>query len=452
MVCTPPAGQDQDMTETQHETTDPGSRGPRVSASQMRDVNRLRRSTTDRKIAGVAGGLGRHFDIDPTIIRVLLVLLVFFCGAGLLLYGAMWLFVPEDGSDAAPIGTTPETRTALLIGAMVVAGLLLVSDGWWMGFGPGWPPPLLPILVVALVVWLVLRHRGQTDAARAHGMPTGTPTQPPYHPPSYPATYVAPPASGAGGSGQPGSASDTSVGVPVGATPTGRDIPPPSGGWATSPPPPPGAPAYLPPPPPQPPARPPRPRSLFGITMAFVLLALGTVAVLDMAVTPLPWAVYPATALAVIGVALVTGAFLGRATGLVFMGLLASGVLALAVWAPELAFGDLDAHPTSASDVQDEYAYTAGRVRLDLTDVQDLDQLDGRTLDLSMRAGEVIVELPAGLDVDVHGTAQGGRLDLLGSVEEGRSITNNQSTAPTGAPDLRIDLDLGFGNARVSAP
>ena len=48
----------------------------------MRDVNRLRRSTTDRYIAGVAGGLGRHFDIDPTVIRVLLAVLTFFGGAG----------------------------------------------------------------------------------------------------------------------------------------------------------------------------------------------------------------------------------------------------------------------------------------------------------------------------------------------------------------------------------
>ena len=436
------------MTETQHETNDPGSQGPRVSPSQMRDVNRLRRSTTDRKIAGVAGGLGRHLDVDPTIIRVLLVVLVFFGGAGLLIYGAMWLFVPEDGSDAAPIGTSPETRTAVLIGALVVAALLLVSDGWWMGFGAGWPPPLLPVLLVAVVVWLVLRHRGQVGGNRAHGSPPGGPPHPPqpYPPTSYTSSSVAAPA--------PGSASDTSVGDPAEPPPAppGHDIPPPSGGWAMTPPPPPNAPAYLPPPPPQPPVKPPRPRSLFGFTMAFVLLAVGAVAVLELAVTPLPWAVYPATALAVIGVALLTGAFLGRVTGLVFMGLLASGVLAVAVWAPELTFGDLDSHPTSAAAVEDQYAYTAGSVRLDLTDVQDLDQLDGRTLDLSMRAGEVIVELPEGLDVDVHGTAQGGRLDVLGVVEEGRAITNDQATAQTTAPDLQINLDLGFGNARVSTP
>src|SRR6188768_2368628 len=80
-----------------------GQRGPRVSAEQMRDLSRLRRSTSDRYFAGVAGGLGRHLDIDPTIIRVLLAVLTFFGGAGLLVYGAFWLFVPEDGRDRAPI-------------------------------------------------------------------------------------------------------------------------------------------------------------------------------------------------------------------------------------------------------------------------------------------------------------------------------------------------------------
>src|SRR3954447_24128978 len=80
-----------------------GPGGPRVSAQQMRDVNRLRRSKGDRYIAGVAGGLGRHFDVDPTLIRVLLAVLTLFGGAGILVYGVIWLFVPEDGQDRAPI-------------------------------------------------------------------------------------------------------------------------------------------------------------------------------------------------------------------------------------------------------------------------------------------------------------------------------------------------------------
>jgi phage shock protein PspC (stress-responsive transcriptional regulator) len=409
MVPRPLRSHDRDMTQTPHDTATPGGQGPRVPPAQMRDLNRLRRSTTDRKIAGVAGGIGRHLDVDPTIIRVLLVVLVFFGGAGLLIYGAFWLFVPEDGTDEAPIAARSETRTVVLVAVLVLAALLLLGDSWWWGFGGGWPPPVVPLLVVALVAWLVLRNRDnrasrdrqqppQDPADLAHGGSVTTTTQ------------------------QPG------------------DIPPPV--------PPASAPAYIPPPAP----RRPKPRALFGITMAFVLLAQGAVAVIEVAGTALPWAVYPAAALAVIGVALLAGSVLGRSTGLVLSGLVAAAVLASAVWAPNPRFGDIDARPVRAELLQDSYERTAGRIHLDLSDIQDIDRLDGRVLDLGMQAGEVVVETPAGMDVSVESRADGGRLDILGRVVEGRDITNDQATPDTPAPDLHIEVDLGFGNVRVSTP
>jgi phage shock protein PspC (stress-responsive transcriptional regulator) len=58
--------------------------GPRVSGEEMRDLGRLRRTTHDKKVAGVAGGLARHFDIDPVIVRVAFVVMAFFGGAGLI--------------------------------------------------------------------------------------------------------------------------------------------------------------------------------------------------------------------------------------------------------------------------------------------------------------------------------------------------------------------------------
>ena len=55
-------------------------------------------STTGRSPASPAAS-ARHLDIDPLILRVAFVVLAFFGGAGLLLYGACWLLVPEDGRD-----------------------------------------------------------------------------------------------------------------------------------------------------------------------------------------------------------------------------------------------------------------------------------------------------------------------------------------------------------------
>lgn len=58
---------------------------------------RLYRSTTNRKIAGVCGGIGDYFGIDPTIIRIVAVLLLLPGGfPGLLPYLILWLIIPED--------------------------------------------------------------------------------------------------------------------------------------------------------------------------------------------------------------------------------------------------------------------------------------------------------------------------------------------------------------------
>ena len=61
-------------------------------------------------MAGVAGGLARHLDIDPIIVRVALVVLVFFGGSGLLLYAAGWLLVPEEGTNDQPLGLDERSR------------------------------------------------------------------------------------------------------------------------------------------------------------------------------------------------------------------------------------------------------------------------------------------------------------------------------------------------------
>ena len=49
----------------------------------------------DRMIAGVCGGIAEYFDIDPTIIRLLAILLLIAYGAAFWAYIIMWLVVPE---------------------------------------------------------------------------------------------------------------------------------------------------------------------------------------------------------------------------------------------------------------------------------------------------------------------------------------------------------------------
>lgn len=56
---------------------------------------RLFLSDTNKKIAGVCGGVGEYFGIDPTIVRILLFLSIFLDGIGLLAYFIAWIVIPR---------------------------------------------------------------------------------------------------------------------------------------------------------------------------------------------------------------------------------------------------------------------------------------------------------------------------------------------------------------------
>lgn len=62
----------------------------------MSEHKRLTRSRTNRQLAGVCGGLGEYFGVDPTLIRIAFVLVTIFAGTGLLLYIILALIIPEE--------------------------------------------------------------------------------------------------------------------------------------------------------------------------------------------------------------------------------------------------------------------------------------------------------------------------------------------------------------------
>lgn len=71
---------------------------------------KLYRSRTDKMVAGVCGGLGKYLSIDPTLIRLIFALLVFFgVGSGLLVYVVLMIIVPlepEAGMTVEPPADT----------------------------------------------------------------------------------------------------------------------------------------------------------------------------------------------------------------------------------------------------------------------------------------------------------------------------------------------------------
>jgi phage shock protein PspC (stress-responsive transcriptional regulator) len=375
----------------------------RVDTAHLRDYSTLHRSVTDRKVAGVAGGLGRHLNVDPTILRVAFVVLCFFGGAGFLLYAAAWLFVPEEGKAQATIHTSGSTRNGILIATGVLAALLLVGDSWGGMIFP-WP-----LALIALVVFLVLSNRD-----KATGPPDNR-QQP------------------------PGQAAHT-------AAPADEPVPDETLVY----------PAYLQTP--QYAAPVARPRAdrgpaLFWPTVALLAIALGSLGLYDVAEGGVVDAAYPALALAVVGAMLVVGAWVGRAGGLIALGVVAAlGLAGASVAEPRFgAERTLLETPTSAVQVEDRYFVPAGAVHVDLSDVRDVEELDGRTIEVAANAGELVVTLPEGVDVDVDAdVAIGGEVRILGEERGGPNISmQREIDGGTDAPSMDLELDLVVGSIEV---
>ena len=391
MTTTPPPSSAESPVDPTAEGPHGGPHdGPRVTGAEVRDLSRLRRSTTDRKVAGVAGGLARHLDIDPLILRVGFVVLAFFGGAGLILYAAIWALVPEDDSDRASVHLDERSRTVALVALGVIAALALVGDSW----GAFWFPWPLAIIGVIAFVWL-------SRSGRDHAAPEPTGWE-----------------DGTDPSGPEG---------PVGYGP---------------------APAYVAPRP-----RDPRKRGpiLFWFTLLLIAVAEGVLGIVDLWGAPVVDSAYAAVAVGVIAAMLIVGSVVGRAGGLIALGLLTSlgliGATAADRWDGDRVF----VAPTSASDVASSYSLSTGELVVDLSDVTDPEELDGRTLAVDGDAGRIEVVLPEEVDVRVQADVDGpGGYDLFG--RQGGGIDWSQTATHDGgtdAPSMTIDATLGVGEITV---
>ena len=100
--------------------------------------------------------------------------------------------------------------------------------------------------------------------------------------------------------------------------------------------------------------------------------------------------------------------------------------------------------------MQDRYELGAGELVLDLTDVTDPQNLDGRTIELRTGAGRVEVLLPEGLDVDVIANVGLGDADVFGDTQDGGGIDMAGSyDGGVGVPDLDLDIEIGLGEVDV---
>lgn len=145
---------------TEQQPTEPQAPGPR----------RLQRSSNDRVLVGVAGGLGSYFGVDPVIFRIGFALSVFFGGLGALAYLLLAVFVPTDGEpDRAQrargrLQAMGIWRGLGLVALVLVAigGLFALAGGAAFAVALGWGVPVAIVIIAigGLIAIAALRGGG----------------------------------------------------------------------------------------------------------------------------------------------------------------------------------------------------------------------------------------------------------------------------------------------------
>jgi phage shock protein PspC (stress-responsive transcriptional regulator) len=384
----------------------------------------LRRSRSDRYVAGVLGGLARRLDIDPLILRITTVVLAMF-GVGIMLYALGWLLIPAEDEDASVAeqalgrGAAGRSRSDAVLLSLGLGLLILIFAG---GILTGWAEGAILLVLAVCGIALLLRHddhRGQV------------------------------------------SASDSRPGDPTTELATGADA---SASWTEGPDWDPARPwideqqdwdPFAEPAAEPAPAEPPRPgSSLWLLTVSAAAVAIGALAINDATWATVPPAAYVATALSIVGLGLLVGAWFGRSRGLIVLGIVLSFAMVPAVVADDadLRGEDVVVRPTTVAGIpagtQD---HGAGEVRYDLSGVEFTDT-DTVTLAIDQGVGELTVILPSDVDATINADLGVGEIDALDTVSGGfgreARIVDDGADGPGGG-EIELQLDLGIGSIEV---
>jgi phage shock protein PspC (stress-responsive transcriptional regulator) len=144
-----------DAPTIEHREGDDEGAGGAPRTEEAPQPRRLLRSSSDRVLAGVAGGLGRYFGVDPVIFRIGFALSLFFGGLGALAYLLLAVFVPTDGDPdrAQRLGGRLSgirfwrALGLIAIAALVLAGLLALASGAAFAVALGWGVPVAIVII-----------------------------------------------------------------------------------------------------------------------------------------------------------------------------------------------------------------------------------------------------------------------------------------------------------------
>jgi phage shock protein PspC (stress-responsive transcriptional regulator) len=343
----------------------------------------------------VASGLAAHFDVESVLVRILFVLGAFAGGAGILVYLAAWLLIPEEGAPGAAGGTaassTGRVPSWIAVALFVLAGVVVLGQIQpWDGSAIFWALALIGAGI------LLYHHDGEPAGSSEHPEALGSDTS----------TYTVP-----------------------------------------------QAPAASPPAPPPPAARAREPRSILGrYTLAAALVVIGLVALFDNAgVVSLAARQYPALALIVIGTGLLVGTVWGRARSLILLGLLvmpfafAGSLVTVPI---EGGVGERFYSPTGMEQLKDAYRLAAGRMELDLSGMSW--GPEPVRVDATVAFGEILVTVPRGVHVAFDGQAGVGDIRFFGGHRGGVDVDLESSAGdPNSDARLVLDAESGFGSVRV---
>lgn len=411
-----------------HADPGPGQTWPGPPPSSYPPISTLRRSRSDRKLAGVAGGLARYANVDPLIFRILFVVLTFFGGSGVLLYALGWLLIADDGEQDSEgqrlfNGRSSSSLTTVLA-LVVVIVLGLAAVGALLDTGPGLGG-LGALIVIAVVVVLLLRNGRRPGEDQPVDQAAYGPTYGPVPPP------------------EPGAYGQTPGTAYAATAPAGAPPAPPAYTAPTQP---------IPPPPPQP----PRESSVLGrVTVSTALIVVGLMVGWNAASDDdFRVVAIMASALAVVAVGLLVGAVRGRARGLIVLGIALTILTSATAVADEQIRGGVGERrwsPTTVEAAERPFRLGVGDARLDLTGLPDGSNVD---VDVSLGVGELQVAVPFDARVVVDGDVGAGTMQLLGAPSvDGTDLHERKSTGPAGVTSsgtvITVDAEVGLGELEV---
>lgn len=382
----------------------------------------LIRPREGRVLAGVAQGLANRLDIAPWVVRAAFILLAFAGGAGVALYAAGWFLIrsedeTESSAERVFSGATT-SRSWIGIGLVFLAALALLDNFTFLSGGVVWA---VGLLIVGLLLYTgdLPRLMNKSEDPGESQIPDEKERA------------------------QHMTTSDTMVST----TETPIQATPPSGGTVGGgvPPTPTPTPPILPPA-----AHKPREPSILGrLTVGFMLLGLGVLALLDnvssLAIEPEPRH-YMALAVTILGIGLLVGAFAGRARWLILAGVI---MVPTMLFSPVFEYEwtsenfERSAAPTTFAEVDDAYELELGNLHIDLRELP----WDGQIIEMSISvdAGNVELILPEGVGLIGSAEVSAGRVAAPGRESSGlgNPALTFDSPGPRGTVNLDARVDLG---------